>query len=154
MTDRRKGAKPRMTITQILDFMQQVADDEYQGDLQNNSLAIFSQLSVGDRKTFLRKSLMLHWEHQIDLAKGGMQDVVIDQELVIDRHSVDQERQAIESLNYAEQVKLKTWLWKVIFVIAMLSFIAIVSITYFMGGEQIDTGEILEYLKDLFKLLV
>lgn len=152
--ERRKDPKQRMTITQILDFMQNTADEQYQGDLQNNSLAIFNLLAPGDKKTFLRKSLMLQWEHQIDLAKGGLQDVIIDQELVIDRSSVNLERKSIESLNYAEQVKLKTWLWKVIFLIALLCFIGVVFLTYAMDGAEANHGEILKYLKDLFSLLV
>lgn len=154
MAERRKESKNRMSIAQILDFMQKTADEDYHGDLQNNMLPIFNQLSLGDKKTFLRKSLMLHWENQIDLAKGGLQDVVVDETLTIDRASVDMERKSIQDLNYEEQVKLKSWLYKVIFTICTLLFIVIVGFTYYAGGPDASPDKILGYLKDLFELLI
>ena len=81
--ERRKDPKQRLTITQILDLMQRNADEQYNGDLPNNALAIFNQLSTGDKKTYLRKSLLLLWEEQITLAQSGMMDIKIDQEMVI-----------------------------------------------------------------------
>lgn len=144
-----------MSISQILEFMQNTADEEYLGDLQNNMLAIFNQLSLGDKKTFLRKSLMLHWEQQIDLAKGGMQDVVVDKELTIDRTSVDLERKSIKDLNYEEQIKLKSWFMKVTFLVGTALFIAIIAFTYYTGGADPENAKgVLGYLKDLFELLI
>lgn len=154
MAERRKETKSRMSISQILDFMQKTADDNFNGDLQNNMLAIFNQLQLGDKKTFLRKSLMLHWEHQIELAKGGLQDVVIDEKLTIDRTSVDMERKTISEVNYAEQAKMKSWFIKTMFIIGVLLFIAIVVFTYYTGSVNEHSKDILEYLKDLFELFI
>lgn len=123
-----------MTISQILTFMQTTADEEYRGDVQNHALAIFNRLSPGDKRTFLRKSLILHWERQIDLAKKGMQDVVIDKELRIDRASVEAERQSIKDVNYEEQIRLRTWVMKLIMTVGLLGFIGTIAFSYFITG--------------------
>ena len=98
VVERRRDPKPRLTITQILDQMQRVADEEYGGDLQNNVLAIFTKLAAGDKKTLLRKGLLLIWEQQVELAKASMQDIVIDQETRIDQVAVVEERKKIEEV--------------------------------------------------------
>jgi len=150
---RRKDPKQRLTITQILDLMQSRADEQYNGDLPNNALTIFNQLNTGDKKTYLRKSLLLLWEEQISLAQSGMMDIKIDQEMVIDPVAVQKEKKSIEELNIEEQIKLKTWMHKFIFTVGILCFIAFIGITFALGGDKKDPGAILEHLNTILKLL-
>ena len=151
--ERRKDPKQWLTITQILDLMQRNADEQYNGDLPNNALAIFNQLNTGDKKTYLRKSLLLLWEEQITLAQSGMMDIKIDQETVIDPIAVQKEKKSIEELNIEEQIKLKTWMHKFIFTIGILCFIAFIGITFVVGGDSKSPSTILEHLNNILKLL-
>lgn len=148
---RRKA--PRLTISQILDQMQDIADTQFQGDLQGNVYQIYNQLSQDDKKTFLRKSLGLHWENQITLGKVGLEDVVIDDKVAIDRTSVIKERENVNKLTYDEQEKLKNWLFRAFFVVGCIGLIAIVGLTVIVGGDGADLSDILSYMKKLFELL-
>ena len=150
--ERRKA--PRLTITQILEEMQHQADIDFQGDLPDNAVTIFNRLNVGDKKTLLRRSLELHWHNQIELAKTGMQDVVIEQDVVIDPVSVEKERKAIEDVEVEEQLRLKTWMSKVAFTLGLVVFAAIILITYFYGGSSSNITDILKRLNSVADLLL
>ena len=152
--ERRKDPKPRLTITQILDQMQQVADNEYGGDLQNNVLPVFTKLAANDKKTLLRKSLLLIWEHQVEMAKASMQDIVIDQETRIDQVAVVKERKNIDAVNAEEQIKLKTWFHKVLFVLGVLLFIGVVAGTLVVGGSGVSVTDMLKDLQKIVELLL
>ena len=152
--ERRKDPKPRLTITQILDQMQQVADNEYGGDLQNNVLPVFTKLAANDKKTLLRKSLLLIWEHQVEMAKASMQDIVIDQETRIDQAAVVEERKNIDAVNAEEQIKLKTWFHKVVFVLGVLLFIGVVGGTLLVGGTGVSVNDMLKDLQKVVELLL
>ena len=152
--ERRKDQKPRLTITQILDQMQQVADNEYGGDLQNNVLVVFTKLAVNDKKTLLRKGLLLIWEHQVEMAKASMQDIVIDQETCIDQAAVIEERKSIEVVNSEEQLKLKTWFHKVVFVVGIVLFIGGVGGSLMVGGNGVSVSEMLKDAQKIFELLM
>jgi len=152
--ERRKDPKPRLTITQILDQMQQVADNEYGGDLQNNVLPVFTKLAANDKKTLLRKSLLLIWEHQVEMAKASMQDIVIDQETRIDQVAVVKERKNIDAVNAEEQIKLKTWFHKVLFVLGVLLFIGVVAGTLMVGGSGVSVTDMLKDLQKIVELLL
>lgn len=152
--ERRKDPKPRLTITQILDQMQQVADNEYGGDLQNNVLPVFTKLAANDKKTLLRKSLLLIWEHQVEMAKASMQDIVIDQETRIDQVAVVEERKNIDAVNAEEQIKLKTWFHKVVFIVGVLLFIAVVAGSLMVGGSGVSVGDMLKDAQKIFELLL
>lgn len=144
----------RLTITQVLDEMQQIADTDFQGDLPDNALSVFNTLSEDDRKTFLRRSLELHWKNQIELAKNGMQDVVVEHEVVIDPVSVEKERKSIEEVEVEEQLRLKTWMSKVTFTLGLVVFGAIILITYFYGGSSANITDILKRLNGVADLLL
>lgn len=152
--ERRKDPKPRLTITQILDQMQQVADNEYGGDLQNNVLVVFTKLAVNDKKTLLRKGLLLIWEHQVEMAKASMQDIVIDQETCIDQVAVVEERKNIDAVNAEEQIKLKTWFHKVVFVVGIVLFIGVVGGSLMVGGNGVSVSEMLKDAQKIFELLM
>lgn len=152
--ERRREPRSRLTITQVLDLMQKKADELYEGELQNQALEVFEALSEGDRKTFLRKSLLLHWENQIELAKVGMQDIVIDQDTCIDPVAVEKERKSIEEINVEEQLRLKTWMHKAFFVIGVVCFAIVIGISTIAGN---DTGtsstEVIKQLNAVIELL-
>lgn len=152
--ERRREPRSRLTITQVLDLMQKKADELYEGELQNQALEVFEALSEGDRKTFLRKSLLLHWENQIELAKVGMQDIVIDQDTCIDPVAVEKERKSIEEINVEEQLRLKTWMHKAFFVIGVVCFAIVIGISTIAGN---DTGtsstEMIKQLNVVIELL-
>ena len=151
--ERRKPKLPRMTITQILETMQHQADDEYGGDIQDNILPIFTHLSKDDKKTFLRKSLMFHWENQINRARDGKLDVFVD-DMVVDQFSIDNERSAIELDNYREQVKMKNRLAQIFLFIIMLAFIGMVAMTFILGPDQDKGLKLLEHLDAILKFIL
>lgn len=149
--ERRVGS--RASINQILDQMQVTADHEYAGDLNNNALAVFNDLSTNDKRTFLRQSLMLHWERQIDQARHRLDNIVIDQDLQIDPVEVEKERFSIEELNQIELIKMKTWLNKFLLSAGVVSFMVMVLIAYASDTLTDKTEEYLEILTDVVKLI-
>jgi hypothetical protein len=151
--ERRKDGKSRATITQILEKMQAVADEKYIGDLQNNTLAIFSTLSTDEKRTFLRRSLMLQWEKQIELATAGLHEVEIEKDVRIDPVAVQTERKSIEDFNYEEQLKLKTWMHKAIFVIGVSCFAVVILLTFFVGKDGVDVEGMIGQLNGVLKLI-
>ena len=151
--DRRKGQPSRMTISQILDFMQHRADDDYGGDLQDNSVAIFNQLSKDDKKTFLRKSLMLHWENQINRAREGKVDVIVE-DIVIDPHSIDNERDLITVDNYIEQRKFKNFMLKGMLTLILLVFCGMVAMTFVLGPDKDSAKMLLKNLSDMLSVMI
>jgi len=104
--ERRRNPKPRLTITEILNQMQQFADEHHDGDLQNNTMSVFSKLSADSKRTFLRRSLMTLWETQIDLARSGYQEIIIEDDMRIFADEVIKERNEIEAGAPAEKTKL------------------------------------------------
>ncbi len=58
-------AVTRKPVGEILKSMQTEADVAYMGDLQRNVLEIFSRLSTMDKRTFLKTSVEVLWEKQI-----------------------------------------------------------------------------------------
>lgn len=154
--DRRRKELPRLTVSQVVDKMQHVADVDYKGDLQNNILPIFNEMPPGDKRTYLRKSLLLHWEKQIELANNGMQDVVIDKDkdTRIDPSSVAAERKQISDFNYHEQVKLKSWLIKAFFLGSLMLIVAFTVTSVLVGTFDISktAGQIETIIEILFGL--
>ena len=151
--ERRKDGKSRATITQILEKMQAVADDKFIGDLQNNTLAVFATLTTDEKRTFLRRSLMLQWEKQIELATAGLHEVEIEKDVRIDPVSVQTERKSIEDFNYEEQLKLKTWMHKAIFVIGVSCFAVVILLTFFVGKDGVDVEGMIGQLNGVLKLI-
>ena len=149
--DRRKKDPRRLTISQVLDLVQSLADEHYQGDVQTNILSIFNELNSDNKRTFLRKSMMLHWEQQIQLANNDMGDVVLDTETRIDRVSVDSERKQISDLNYSEQIKLKSWMIKVFFLLGLVFFGFFILASYYIG--QVDMKTILSHLTAVIEMI-
>ena len=142
-----------MTIAQILDYMQHRADDLFGGDLQDNAISIFNQLHKDDKKTFLRKSLILHWENQINKAREGKVDVIIE-DIVIDPNSIDNERDLIAVDNYVEQRKFKNFMLKGMLTLMLLIFGAMVAMTFMMGPDKENSKMLLEHLSDILSVLI
>ena len=106
--ERRHTKVARLTITEILDKMQSLADTYFDGDLQNNTPAIFNKLSRESKRTFLRRSLLTLWELQIDLARTGYQEIVVEDDLRIHPEKVEQERQELEAAGSKDQRKFNS----------------------------------------------
>lgn len=138
MVDRRSS--PRMTLTQILDTMQATADAEHDGDLQNNVLQVFAKLPRDSKRTFLHRSLMLLWEAQIEIAQRGMRDIVVDEDLVIEREQIAEERRLIVTTFPVEQQKLRTKLIQVVFIGGFVVFMIILMMVLFTDTNGITLG--------------
>lgn len=144
---------PRKTISQILDEMQAQADEQHSGDLPTYALAIFNTLPKGDQRTFLRKSITLHWRDQIERAQASMTDIVVD-DIRIDPISVEKERIDIEELNRVELIKMKTWLNKVIFIAGLGSFVIFIFVVIMNDRLASKGWSIFEMFEDVIKLMI
>lgn len=148
--DRRKTPRQASNIKKILDQMQDMADERHSGDLQGNVLSIFSQLPSADKKTFLRKSLMLHWENFIaeeteDIEFSGVK---------INAEDVRLERENINELNAREQLKLKSWLTKAAAILATIAFLTMGALTVGMEIDKNDPAPLMEQIKQVWAILV
>lgn len=146
--ERRRSVRPRLTISQILEMMQQIADDEYNGDLANNIWKIFNELQIDERRTFLRKSIDALWEKQVEFAKNGLQEIVLSDEetkqvVRINPVEVQTERTSIEQANYREQSQLKNWFIRFGFTLLMLTFIGMLVFSFFYGSSLPGGGKTL-----------
>ena len=65
-----------------------------------------------------------------------------------------EERKSIEVVNSEEQLKLKTWFHKVLFVLGVLLFIGVVAGTLVVGGSGVSVTDMLKDLQKIVELLL
>lgn len=142
------------TSHQVVDKMQRLADHDHGGLLRDNVMEIFEQLHPVDRQTFLRKSLLLHWENDIDRAVEALEDIKVDKETSIDMGVVLHERKDLKGIDAEEQIKLKTWMNKAFLIIGRSTFILVVLFTLVMGAAGSEKGStLLDTLLSIFELV-
>lgn len=142
------------TSHQVVDKMQRLADHSHGGLLRDNVMEIFEQLHPVDRQTFLRKSLLLHWENDIDRAVEALEDIKVDKETSIDMGVVLHERKDLKGIDAEEQIKLKTWMNKAFLIIGSSTFILVVLFTLVMGAAGSEKGStLLDTLLNIFELV-
>jgi len=142
------------TSHQVVDKMQRLADHSHGGLLRDNVMEIFEQLHPVDRQTFLKKSLLLHWENDIDRAVEALEDIKVDKETSIDMGVVQHERKDLRSIDAEEQIKLKTWMNKAFLVIGSSTFVLVVLFTLVMGAAGSEKGStLLDTLLSIFELV-
>ena len=142
------------TSHQVVDKMQRLADHSHGGLLRDNVMEIFEQLHPVDRQTFLRKSLLLHWENDIDRAVEALEDIKVDKETSIDMGVVQHERKDLKSIDAEEQIKLKTWMNKAFLIIGSSTFILVVLFTLVMGAAGSKKGStLMDTLLSIFELV-
>lgn len=142
------------TSHQVVDKMQRLADHSHGGLLRDNVMEIFEQLHPVDRQTFLKKSLLLHWENDIDRAVEALEDIKVDKETSIDMGVVRHERKDLTTIDAEEQIKLKTWMNKAFLVIGSSSFVLVVLFTLVMGAAGSEKGStLLDTLLSIFELV-
>lgn len=149
--ERRVAAKPRATISQIIERMEAEADLNHLGNLSDNALKIFSGLPVDDKRTFLRNSITLLWEKRIDLSIHGHEDVFIDKDTRIDAMAVERERLALEKMEYTEQMRLKSVIVTTFFFVSLAVFGLVTYVAFTHGGVETAGAE--NSLKNLGKIL-
>ncbi len=142
------------TSHQVVDKMQRLADHSHGGLLRDNVMEIFEQLHPVDRQTFLKKSLLLHWENDIDRAVEALEDIKVDKETSIDMGVVQHERKDLRSIDAEEQIKLKTWMNKAFLIIGSSTFVLVVLFTLVMGAAGSEKGStLLDTLLSIFELV-
>ena len=129
--ERRNRAQRRLTISEILDQMQAVADRSFNGDLQSNALAIFNKLPQGSKRTFLRQSLMTIWGTQIDLARSGFQEVVIEDDMKIIFSEIAKERKELEVASASDDSKMVSKIYMIIFWVALVVVLIVGGLLFF-----------------------
>lgn len=148
--ERRATRKPRLTINQILETMQNHADDNYNGNLQDNILTIYNTLSTDDKRTYLRKSYEALLDKQLAYAQEGLHEIVIagetsgngtpeKTEVRISPVEVRSERDSITASTPEEQKRLRQWVLKLMLVVMFLMFISIIFFTAFYGTYDAKT---------------
>lgn len=151
-SNERRKTSVRLTITQILERLQEIADVDFRGILQDNALAIFNRLPDDDKKTFLRHALALLWERQIELAQRGIKDIIID-DVLIDLQAVEVERGSIEDKSEEEMLKLSHYIARVIFISAFVVVISTIIFTFVYdpsGQNTIDFVKAIKAIVDFF----
>lgn len=142
------------TSHQVIDKMQRLADRDHGGLLRDNVMEIFEQLQPVDRQTFLKKSVLFHWEHDIDRAVEALKDIKVDKETSIDMGVVQHERKDLKSIDAEEQIKLKTWMNKAFLVVGSFAFILVVLFTLVIGAAGSEKGStLLDTLLNIFELV-
>lgn len=152
--DRVRERRIPRTSHQVVDKMQRLADHNHGGLLRDNVMEIFEQLHPVDRQTFLKKSLLLHWENDIDRAVEALEDIKVDKETSIDMGVVQHERKDLRTIDAEEQIKLKTWMNKAFLVIGSSTFVLVVLFTLVMGAAGSEKGStLLDTLLSIFELV-
>jgi len=152
--DRVRERRIPRTSHQVVDKMQRLADHSHGGLLRDNVMEIFEQLHPVDRQTFLKKSLLLHWENDIDRAVEALEDIKVDKETSIDMGVVRHERKDLTTIDAEEQIKLKTWMNKAFLVIGSSASILVVLFTLVVGAAGSEKGStLLDTLLRIFELV-
>ena len=152
--DRVRERRIPRTSHQVVDKMQRLADHSHGGLLRDNVMEIFEQLHPVDRQTFLKKSLLLHWENDIDRAVEALEDIKVDKETSIDMGVVRHERKDLTTIDAEEQIKLKTWMNKAFLVIGSSASILVVLFTLVVGAAGSEKGStLLDTLLSIFELV-
>lgn len=146
-----KKIERRLDASEIFEHLQTIADRYHRGDLQNNIHHLFKNLREEEQQALLKKSVLLFWEHHLDLTRRELDQVVIDEDTTIDRGEVNKERKAIEDFNYEEQIRLKSWFQKMVFIIGVSGFIVLIALTQLIGGSK--TGGVEGLMNHLSKIL-
>ena len=152
----RRKIKNRATIVEILHYLETEADILYQGDVENNMLKLFNQLTVDDKRTFLRHSITALWEKRIEVAKRGIlpeKPVVVDTTLTIEPEVIKSEVEELESSKEKDLDSFSLFIGRVILVMFLVfgTFIMFWSLFYSMPPE----GEkMMGYLGEILKILV
>lgn len=142
------------TSNQVIDKMQRLADQSHDGHLYDSVMEIFEKLHPVDRKTFLKKSLLLHWENDIDRAVETLKDIRVDNETSIDMDVVRYERKDLTAIDAEEQIKLKTWMNIAFLVIGSTGSILVVFFTLVMHAAGSEKGStLLDTLLSIFELV-
>ena len=142
------------TSNQVVEKMQRLADQSHGGHLHDNVMEIFEKLHPVDRQTFLKKSLLLHWENDIDRAVETLEDIRVDKETSIDMDVVRYERRDLSAIDAEEQIKLKTWMNIAFLVIGSTTSILVVFFTLVMGAAGSEKGsKLMDTLLNIFELV-
>lgn len=168
--DRRATRRPRLSLNQILETMQNQADEEYNGNLPDNALPVFNGLHIDDRRTFLRKSLEALWEKQIAYAQQGLEEIILQgeidinatcdagntkREIRINPVDVRAERDYITTSTPEEQKKFRQWLVKLMLGLMFVMFFGIIFFTAFYGEHDAKTiFQAASNINTLFELLL
>ena len=149
--ERRKENPNRLTITQILDNMEGVAELHYDGDMETNILSVFNTLSINDRRTFIRRAFKLLRKDEEMLLKKGLEEVVVD-DTHIDRRSVDEERKLIGKENYKDQTVFKNWFYGIILG-GMILFLLIATFISLSSATRAEDASLLKHTLDILELV-
>ena len=142
------------TSNQVVEKMQRLADQSHGGHLHDNVMEIFEKLHPVDRQTFLKKSLLLHWENDIDRAVETLEDIRVDKETSIDMDVVRYERRDLSAIDAEEQIKLKTWMNIAFLVIGSSASILAVFFTLVMHAAGSEKGsKLMDTLLSIFELV-
>lgn len=130
MNSRHKKSVDDLTVR-----IRQIADDQYDGDIECNMLDIFNVLTDEERTVMIRHFM----GSQFLFMKGNL--ICNIKPPVVSE--VEKERQDIEKFNKMELIKLKSWLARATLVLGLFfSFLAMV-----IGG-----GSIKDYMKDVISV--
>lgn len=155
MTERRTAK--RNSLSEILVNMQETADGLHDGNLTDNALKIFNLLSTSDRKTFLRKAIFLLKAHDESCRQDGHILVCIPdpdkEDLTIKSSEVESERKKIDDLNAGENLKLRTWLIKIFFLISIFGTIMVIFFGFIYGNPSESASDALSNLNKVFSIL-
>lgn len=151
--ERRVAARPRPTISQIIENMEAEADLLYQGNLQDNALKIFNSMAVDDRRTFLRNAITVLWERRIELSLRGQVDIVIDDETRFDPYAIQQEREKIAQQDYEDQMRLRSFILQVMFVASLIMFFSVLFFSYSYGSTSLSGEDISDFVKNTSKVM-
>ena len=125
-------------FSDVIDKFRIIADNEYDGEIYDNVLSIYMQLTHSERKLFLKSLLQAYFIFNRSIQEPGTEIVQATAKKPKEPCSAIQgEIEDIDSANEYELIKLKTWLVKWFVSVGSISVIAFIA--FMMYTNQ--TGE-------------
>lgn len=136
----------KTTLVSVIDRVKKIADEQHEGKVYDNVLAIFDQLSLRERQTLLRGLINICFLVDNRLLEdssvsNGCSKTILD-------HEID----TIESYNKKELIGLKTWLVKMVFKTLLAGVCIYVLLVAVTGGDS-GVGRVTSLLETFFKVV-
>lgn len=148
------GDKDPITLARVIAKVKKIADEEFDGKLYDNVMAIFNELSVRERIIFLRG--LMHFCSIIEMTvlnqvnDKAQESPFSPNEMT---SALECEVNVIERANAQEMAKLNTWFIKFGTVAATVGFVLVTSVLAFVGNDSFDVFKVLESAIEFVKII-
>lgn len=126
---RERRVEKRASFSEINEAMQLEADKRYEGNLEDNALTIFNQLTTSEKRTFLRYAVLA--------IASIKKEIAFKERAEPPEPHVDSELKKLKEFETEEHQKFVNFLTRLFFTVLIVVFILFVAFAMLYGNEEI-----------------